>query len=213
MKSGTHEQVDQQMSLEQTPLYQRLQQIFSHYNKFIAARDYHYKSSWKRRGGTGAYFTVVRPMDRFHTIVEETKLSGAKFDIFQIIRDEQNRGLTADNDGTLQACIRDIFCYMALIMAEAESWKQVDSYQTAFHSGISNKEYPIHKRAAASPGCSISGTINSPPKEEQAGRSKTRLERLRELICHRESRLSALTLTQLDAHIGIILEILLMSEV
>lgn len=69
-----------------------------------------YGDSWKRRGGRGVWYTVVRPWDRLENIVE-----GFNGDVFAAIADDPNGA-----DGSALACIRDIANYMMLIMAEAK---------------------------------------------------------------------------------------------
>lgn len=109
-------------------LKQQLLEIFANDAEFISERDAHYKSSWKSRGGVGAFFTIARPWDRFEAIAER-----GGWDIFKIIKEEQDKGLTEANDGTLQACIRDLRAYMALLAAEAMTMRQ------AYRPGVSHQ--------------------------------------------------------------------------
>jgi len=77
--------------------------------EYVRRKDKQYDASWKKRGGQGAFFTVVRPWDRFESISRE-----AGYDIFEKIRAE---GLSGP-DGSLIACIRDLRRYLLLVEAE-----------------------------------------------------------------------------------------------
>lgn len=68
-----------------------------------------YRDSWKKRGGAGAWFTMVRPWDRLESIVG--RHNG---DIFRAIEAEGGSG----EDGTALACVRDMRNYLTLVEAE-----------------------------------------------------------------------------------------------
>lgn len=70
-----------------------------------------YGDSWKRRGGPGAWFTIVRPIDRLEGIA--AKFGG---DIFEAVRHHPS-----GDDGTALACVRDIMNYCILIEAHARA--------------------------------------------------------------------------------------------
>jgi len=105
--------------------------------KFISERDAHYKSSWKARGGIGAFFTIVRPWDRLCAIAErgtagispKEQPPAKPLDLFHILQEEIAAGLTEENDGTLQACIRDLAAYMQLLRCEVMQHRMAGSYQ------------------------------------------------------------------------------------
>lgn len=103
-------------------LVKQLEEIFNYTKVFLAERDAHYESSWKKRGGVGAFMTIVRPWDRLHAIIERNE-----WDIFKVLQDEIDQGKTEDNDGTVHACLRDLMCYMALLLVEAKQMRQVYS--------------------------------------------------------------------------------------
>lgn len=100
-------------------LKEKLDALFANTSPFIADRDAHYESSWKQRGGPGAFFTIVRPWDRFNAI---GKRNG--YDLFAILQSEIDAGKCEADDGTLHACIRDLMCYMALLLVEAKQMRQ-----------------------------------------------------------------------------------------
>lgn len=102
---------------------------------YIKRKDVQYKGSWKRRGGTGAFFTIVRPWDRLEGMLAEPRvrpidaksgdlsyklgestvpLAYAPFDIFEAIAAEGLEG----KDGSIIACVRDLRRYLLLVEAE-----------------------------------------------------------------------------------------------
>lgn len=86
-----------------------LQQITEEDIRYVVRKDRQYMSSWKTRGGPGAFFTFARPWDRLESIA-----SKQGYHIFKIIADEGLRGV----DGTLLACVRDLRRYLMLLEAE-----------------------------------------------------------------------------------------------
>ena len=83
---------------------------------YVRRKDAQYNASWKKREGAGAFFTIVRPWDRFDTISQ-----AAGYDIFKKIREEGLEG----PDGSLIACVRDLRRYLLLL--EAEMTEQLSS--------------------------------------------------------------------------------------
>jgi hypothetical protein len=96
---------------------------------YVKNKDAKYNASWKQRGGVGAYFTIVRPLDRMHVMLDPTKMSGDQreapmalwtnspvpaYDMFAGIAAEGLEG----PDGSLIACIRDARRYLMLVEAE-----------------------------------------------------------------------------------------------
>jgi hypothetical protein len=77
--------------------------------EYVRRKDAQYDASWKKREGAGAFFTIVRPWDRFDNI---SRASG--YDIFKKIREEGLEG----PDGSLIACVRDLRRYLLLLEAE-----------------------------------------------------------------------------------------------
>jgi hypothetical protein len=84
--------------------------------EYVRHKDTQYDASWKKRGGEGAFFTIVRPWDRFESISRS-----AGYDLFAKVREE---GLDGP-DGSLIACVRDLRRYLLLI--EAEMTEQLGS--------------------------------------------------------------------------------------
>jgi hypothetical protein len=75
---------------------------------YVRAKDKQYDSSWKRRGGVGAYFTIVRPWDRLENFA---KAQG--YDLFAAMQNDPLHG----PDGTALACVRDMRRYLLLLEA------------------------------------------------------------------------------------------------
>lgn len=77
--------------------------------RFLAERDTSYGSSWKKRGGVGAYMMLCRKMDRLDQIM--SKQYG--WDVFRGIE----YGAKGE-DGTVLAEVRDLRRYLLLCEAE-----------------------------------------------------------------------------------------------
>jgi len=71
-----------------------------------------YGESWKKRGGCGAYFTIVRPLDRLDILCARPASNGVPFDIFQHCLDSPN-----GDEGVLNA-LRDLRRYLLLVEVE-----------------------------------------------------------------------------------------------
>jgi hypothetical protein len=76
---------------------------------YVRRKDAQYRASWKRRGGPGAFFTIVRPWDRFESMTRDNG-----YDLFELIEREGLEG----PDGSLIACVRDMRRYLLLLEAE-----------------------------------------------------------------------------------------------
>jgi hypothetical protein len=85
---------------------------------YVRAKDKQYDSSWKRRGGVGAYFTIVRPWDRLENFA---KAQG--YDLFAAMQNDPLHG----PDGTALACVRDMRRYLLLL----EAWVVWDRTRAA----------------------------------------------------------------------------------
>lgn len=71
-----------------------------------------YGDSWRARGGRGAWYTLVRPMDRLQQMVEHDHQG----DIFAAISSAPDGG-----DGTVLDAVRDLRNYLLLVEAEMVS--------------------------------------------------------------------------------------------
>lgn len=71
----------------------------------------HYGDSWKKRGGQGAFLTLVRPWDRMHLALANLERVGRKWDIFYAIANLTFRDGVIDN-------VRDLRRYLTLVEAE-----------------------------------------------------------------------------------------------
>jgi hypothetical protein len=108
--------------------HRHLREIADKDLEYLRKKDRQYNASWKRRGGVGAFFTIVRPWDRLENMVADMD-----YDLFGPIRKE---GL-AGPDGTVIACVRDIRRYLLLVEAhmteEAAIIKNFVDRETAAH--------------------------------------------------------------------------------
>lgn len=97
--------------------------------QYVREKDTQYDASWKRHGGAGAFFTIVRPWDRFYHMATGPAASGHEHDIFRIIRAQ---GLSGP-DGSMIACVRDLRRYLLLL--EAEMTEQLCAHKDAVTLG------------------------------------------------------------------------------
>jgi hypothetical protein len=89
---------------------------------YVAKKDAQYNASWKRRGGVGAWFTIVRPWDRLENMTAYPRTvthkgvtsTAAPYNIFEVIGNEGLEG----PDGSAIACVRDLRRYLLLLEAE-----------------------------------------------------------------------------------------------
>lgn len=83
--------------------------------RFLVERDASYGSSWKKRGGVGAYMMLCRKMDRLDNLMQQNGDYGRlkEWDIFShITANPEGR------DGSVLAEIRDLRRYCLLVEAE-----------------------------------------------------------------------------------------------
>lgn len=87
--------------------------------RFLAERDKSYGSSWKRRGGVGAFMMLARKWDRLEQIVKDypypmgTAPKPQSYDIFGCIAARPDV-----SDGSVLAEVRDLRRYLLLVEAE-----------------------------------------------------------------------------------------------
>lgn len=103
-----------------TPFQTTLQQIANNDVQTLVKKDAEYGSSWKRRGGIGAFMMLARKWDRLEQQVQAPNLD-QKYDIFDAI--EHND--PADGESVLET-IRDLRRYLLLVESEIELRNQVD---------------------------------------------------------------------------------------
>jgi hypothetical protein len=105
------------MSVNEKLKYHRhLEAIVQADVEYVRRKDAQYDASWKKRDGVGAFFTIIRPWDRFENISRSVG-----YDVFAKIREEGLQG----PDGSLIACVRDLRRYLLLV--EAEMTEQLTS--------------------------------------------------------------------------------------
>jgi hypothetical protein len=74
-----------------------------------------YGDSWKKRGGSGAYLTIVRPLDRLDILAGKPASNGIPYDIFQHCLDAK------DGDSGVLNAVRDLRRYLILVEAHLVS--------------------------------------------------------------------------------------------
>lgn len=170
-------------------LHAKLKSLLSNIARFTSDRDAHYESSWKKRGGVGAMLTIARPWDRFEAIAQRKN-----WDIFKVLQEEIDQGKDENVDGTLHACIRDLLCYMALLLVEAKDMRKV--YAQSFAGVQPDKTYkecdPFPSKEYKA-GTVISESASSLPQRtprEQRDFVKAELQRLQRI---RDDRIAGAT--------------------
>lgn len=119
---------------------------------YLRKKDAQYAASWKQRGGVGAFFTIVRPWDRFVNMLDPSKVPGDQreapiaarlnrpvpaFDLFAAIRAD---GLVGE-DGTVIACVRDLRRYLLLIEAHMTEEMIGDAPHSALDSALTRLDF------------------------------------------------------------------------
>jgi hypothetical protein len=82
--------------------FNRMAELATKIIETVKAKDAHYGSSWKRRGGPGAFFVMCRKWDRIETLAKQEG-----FDIFKAL---------AENTGDIRDDIEDLVGYLLLIL-------------------------------------------------------------------------------------------------
>ena len=108
----------------QTPFGTVLQQIANEDVHTLIKKDTEYGSSWKKRGGVGAFMMLARKWDRLESRVNEPDLD-SKYDIFEAITNDAESG-PRPLESTLET-IRDLRRYLMLVESEILLRKRVDS--------------------------------------------------------------------------------------
>lgn len=81
---------------------------------YVRRKDAQYQASWKRHGGVGAFFTIVRPWDRLYSMVTAPDKVWPQYDLMRAVLHEMD-----GKDGSVLACVRDLRRYLLLVEAEA----------------------------------------------------------------------------------------------
>lgn len=98
----------------------------------LKIKDKSYGSSWRKRGGIGAYMMAARKWDRLEEMLAIRNSAGEVIgyqDMFIVIRDEYARGVYdngAEPDNSFLAQLRDLRRYLGLI----DSWTFMNSPPT-----------------------------------------------------------------------------------
>ncbi len=89
-----HVEVPADMLRYQRQLY-RLNIITEKLAKYVSEKDLHYGSSWRKRGGAGAFMVMARKWDRIEQACETQE--SAKYDIFNVFKEEDRRETILDD--------------------------------------------------------------------------------------------------------------------
>jgi hypothetical protein len=85
--------------------------------RFVKEKDASYGSSWKQRGGVGAFMMLARKWDRLENILSiwgEKNSGQSNYDIFAAVQTQNFSGA----DGMVLAEVRDLRRYLLLVEAE-----------------------------------------------------------------------------------------------
>lgn len=88
----------------------------------ICKKDAEYGSSWKKRGGVGAFMMLARKWDRLEQQVQRSELDN-RYDIFDAL---ENPALNEEATESVLDTIRDLRAYLLLVESEMVLRKQVD---------------------------------------------------------------------------------------
>lgn len=89
-KKGKYKQVIIQADMKRYDRQlHRLNSITEELVKFVNDKDIQYGSSWRKRGGAGAFFVMARKWDRIEQICETRH--PAKYDIFDVFEADNRR--------------------------------------------------------------------------------------------------------------------------
>jgi len=78
-----------------------------------------YGSSWERRGGVGAFFTVWRKIDRL-----DAQLEQAEFNIFDV-------SVAAEDGESIDETLKDAMLYFALVLEKRQAIREHISQEHA----------------------------------------------------------------------------------
>lgn len=89
--------------------WESAKKIAQHDVQFLELKDKSYGSSWKKRGGIGAFMMLARKWDRLEAMMLENG-----YDVFKPILAQPSDG----RDGTVLAEVRDLRRYLLLVETE-----------------------------------------------------------------------------------------------
>lgn len=113
------------MSADPT-LHDKLVAITDEDVRVLVEKDKDYGSSWKKRGGSGAFFMLARKWDRLENQVQQHN-----FDIFAAInKDRREEGILDD--------IRDLRRYLELVESEVVAVGKLNN-----HEDKTGQEHPF----------------------------------------------------------------------
>jgi hypothetical protein len=95
------------------PQFRIINKLGQQDTEVLQQKDKSYGSSWRKRGGIGAFMMLCRKWDRLEKMCE-----GAGYDIFQLIRDHNEEFPNPEDDNHILAQVRDLRRYLLLV----DSW-------------------------------------------------------------------------------------------
>jgi len=104
----------------------RLRAITKELLEYVNEKDFHYGSSWRKRGGAGAFFVMARKWDRIEQACET--LESSKYNIFDVF-DKDDRSETILDD-----CL-DLVGYLLILidhMIEVGYVTKIDALRIKF---------------------------------------------------------------------------------
>lgn len=99
--------------MERKSFEQSLRQVVADDVEGLIEAKREYGDSWRSRGGQGAYFTLVRPLDRLGVVVAKNHAGAPPYDIFAHCLDNPVRG----QEGLTLNAVRDLRRYLLLVEA------------------------------------------------------------------------------------------------
>ena len=107
-KSDEHKQVIIPADMERyVRQCHRLHFITKELVEYVSEKDVHYGSSWRKRGGAGAFFVIARKWDRIEQACETVE--SAKYDIFDVFK-------TDDRSETILDDCLDLVGYLLILI-------------------------------------------------------------------------------------------------
>lgn len=132
--------IPKHIMLQQSKFQTVLQGIADRDVETLVKKDAEYGSSWKKRGGVGAFMMLARKWDRLETQVTRPGLD-SKYDVFDAIGQDASVGTPRQDQATgmplppvptesVLETIRDLRRYLLLVESEIMLRKAADNYQS-----------------------------------------------------------------------------------